>query len=80
MTVVDMKARARRLDVDLDAFRRGSVRLNSLIAEAMRNQQDDHFFVLAKKLDPDELVAIIRYREYDKKYPEIFNRNGFVED
>ena len=28
----------------------------------------------------DEVVAYVRYHEYDKKYPKIFDRNGFIGD
>ena len=79
MTVIDVKARARRLGVDIGVLRKANAHLNDLIVEAMRNKQDDHVFTVARKLKPDELAAIVRYREYDKKYPTMFDRNGFIE-
>ena len=75
---VDATARARRLGVNPDVYRRAGRSFYILLGKASQAGDSTDEVDILKKMPNDEVVAYVRYHELDKKYPSIFNRNGFV--
>ncbi|MBQ9003108.1 MAG: hypothetical protein IJ087_14755, partial [Eggerthellaceae bacterium] len=69
----------RRLEADPDVYRQANRHFYLLLGEAVGNgESTDQISILRKMSDP-EITAYVRYHEYDKKYPKVFDRNGFIE-
>ena len=78
MTVIDISERARRHGVNPSLYRRASRSFTIIRSQCIEHGESTDFVSVLRKMPNDEIAAYVKYHEYDKLYPNTFDRNGFI--
>lgn len=78
MTVIDVHARAERLEISYDAYKRGIRKVYAGLAGVDADASDDEQVAIMLDLPEDELVAVIRWQNYHVIFPNHFDWNGWI--
>lgn len=79
MTVIDVFEVCNSLGIDYDAFASAQDKELDYLASIWPDYDQEHFSEYKNFMTPDELVAIIRWNNLHKRYPQYFTWDGPVE-
>lgn len=80
MTTVDFEAKCKHLGIDPDAYDSAARKELVFQSELPLGDDQEHFSECKNFMTHDELVAIIRWNNLHKRYPQYFTWDGAVDD
>lgn len=80
MTVLDVPRVCNTLGIDYDAFASAQEKELEFLASVAPDDDQEHFSEYKNFMTHDELVAIIRWNNLHKCYPQYFTWDGAVDN
>lgn len=80
MTAIDFYGKCKALDIDPESYRSAAEKEGAYLASFLPNLDREHYAEYKDFMTHDELVAIIRWNNLHKCYPQYFTWDGPVEE
>ncbi len=80
MTTIDFDEKCNSLGIDPDAYDSAARKELDFISELPLGDDSEHYAEYKEFMTHDELVAIIRWNNLHKCYPQYFTWDGAVDD
>ncbi len=80
MTTVDFEAKCSSLGIDPDTYESAARKEFVFLSSLALDDDQEHFSEYKNFMTHDELIAIIRWNNLHKRFPQYFTWDGAVDD